>query len=207
MSGSHATKVRQRQRLSLRATRCQQPGGVPASAGAPWLALARHTLASLLQLSHARPICHELPFYFSAISRIRESHPGFLFFCNLILQPGATETSTTSRFWAPPGRAEQWGQNDKECHSQKLLHRPAPIVLPFLLPSVTALCPSKWTLKPCVLVATTAFLPRNQRLVVGGTYHRERPTGGRTRQPERVGCVKRFRADAPAVRLPMPIAD
>src|SRR5436190_13146656 len=96
---------------------------------------------------------------------------------------------------------------NKECHSEKLLHRPAPIVLPILLPCVTALCPSKWTLKPCVLEATTAFLPRNQRRVVGGTYQRERPTGGRIRQPERVGCVNRFRADAPAVRLTMPCDD
>ena len=41
--------------------------------------------------------CHELRFYFSAISQIEELHPGFLFFCKLILQPGATATRIESR--------------------------------------------------------------------------------------------------------------
>ena len=44
VSSSRKFKVRQRKRLSVLATRCEQPGDVPASADAPWLALARHTL-------------------------------------------------------------------------------------------------------------------------------------------------------------------
>ena len=38
-------------------------------------------------------------------------------------------------------QAEQWGQNDEKCHFDISPHRPAHIVLPILLPCVSALCP------------------------------------------------------------------
>jgi|SRR5579872_1732482 len=43
VSSSRKFKVRQRKRLSVLVTRYEQPGDLPASAEAPWLALARHT--------------------------------------------------------------------------------------------------------------------------------------------------------------------
>jgi hypothetical protein len=67
VSPSRRTKVRQRQRLAVLATRSQQPAGVSASGDAPWLVLARHTLPALLQLSRACPIL---------------SRTSFLFFCH-----------------------------------------------------------------------------------------------------------------------------
>src|SRR5436190_14615567 len=97
VSTSRGTKVRQRQRLAVLATRSQQPGGVlPAQAhrGSRWLDTPYPHY-----FNYPTPVqfCHELHFYFSAISQIEESHPGFLFFCKLILHAGATATRIEPR--------------------------------------------------------------------------------------------------------------
>src|SRR5436190_22770041 len=76
--------------------------------------------ASSLNCPTPVQFCHELHFYFSAISQIEELHPGFLFFCKLILQPAARATRIEPRplnLFQSRMENEKWRMENAKCQA------------------------------------------------------------------------------------------